>query len=158
MSNPTFASWNYDGRNGSELAPNIARVLDRRWMADWQELRAIARQPRAPVEGIILLELRARWEERRRRVRPVALPPMLGEVGPWREGVGHWARHAIKRGRTHVEPLVYVRRDWQGWSAWWSPWRIDGLGDPPRGMNAPGEREIKAAVDAWLVGRRVRLG
>lgn len=31
MSNPTFASWNYDGRNGSELAPNIARFLDRGW-------------------------------------------------------------------------------------------------------------------------------
>jgi hypothetical protein len=83
---------------------------------------------------------------------------MLGEVGPWREGVGRWSRHAIKRGRTHVEPLVYVRRDWQGWSAWWSAWRIGGLGEPPRGMVAPGEREIKAAVDAWLVGRRVRLG
>jgi hypothetical protein len=177
--NPSWGTFDYPGRNASALRPNLEATWDREARATWQAAQALARVPgvRPPAddaqllawaqgrattgaryEGIVLAELRQRWEERRRPVAPKP-PPMLGEVGPWRQdGIGRWGRHAIKRGRTHVGALVYVRRDYRDWSAWWSAWRIGGLGDPPRGMTAPGEREIKAAVDAWLVGRRVRLG
>jgi len=157
--NPAFGSYDYPGRGGSELRPNIEAALDRRWIADWQELRAIARQPRAPVDGIILLELRARWEARRRPV--VVEAPPLGTVGPWRDrpqfGQPAQARHAIKRGREHIASLVYVRRDYRGWSAWWCEWRIDGL-TAPKHMTAATEPEIKALVDGWLRAAGVRVG
>jgi hypothetical protein len=66
LSNPTFATFDYPGRGGSDLAPNLSAILDRRWLADWRELRSLARQPVGDYQGIVLQELRARWEARRR--------------------------------------------------------------------------------------------
>ena len=139
--NPTFASWNYDGRNGSELAPNLSAILDRRWMQDWQELRSIARQPRAPQEGIILLELRARWEERRRRVRPVA--PAWLTLGPWMPDTRYPGWFRAKVGRKTPEVLV---RGYNGrYEVIWWP---RGCGDRP---TVRGTWEaVRAACDAGL--------
>ena len=147
--NPTYGTYDYDGRNGSELAPNIARVLDRRWMQDWQELRSIARQPRAPVEGIILQELRARWEERRRRVRPVA--PAWFILGPWAPDTRYpgWFRAKVDR----KTPEVLVRSYNGRYEVIWWP---RGCGDRP---TVRGTWEaVRAACDAGLRAAGVRLG
>jgi len=139
------------GRGGSELRPNIEAVLDRRWLADWQELRAIARQPRAR-DGIILLELRARWTERRNRPRP-APPPWL-TLGPWAwaEGMwygGGWARAKPGRKTPEVRVRCYGGR-WEvvGWPR--------GCGDAPKVRGAL--EAVKAACDAGLRAAGVGLG
>ena len=178
--NPAYASWPFDGRGAPDRAPNIGRWLDRRWLADWRALRSIARVPvdlppadhaqlaawakGEPTTGprwerAVDVELRQRWEARRREPEPPPRPP-LGEVGPWRhrpQAWQRWARHAVKRGREHVHPLVYLRPEYGGKvAAEWCEWRIDGLVKPPRLVGS--EAEVKAAVDAWLVGQRVTGG
>lgn len=167
-------------RGESSLRPDLATILDRESWAAWRAIQALARVPgiRPPAdparwlewanggatdgdryEGIVAQELRERWHERRRPV--VREVPPLGTVGPWREGWRYgqrsWSRHAIRKGREHVEPLVYIRSGHRQWSAWWSAWKIAGLVAPAEVLTGRTEGEVRAAVDAWLTGARVRL-
>ena len=146
--NPTFASWNYDGRNGSELAPNLSAILDRRWMQDWQELRSIARQPRAPVEGIILQELRARWAERRSRAKPIPAPWLV--LGPWAPDTRYPGWFRAKVGRKTPEVLVRCYSGRYEVIRW-----PRGCGDRPTVRG--GWEAVKAACDAWLRAAGVGL-
>ena len=146
--NPHFGLYDYPGRNGSELRPNIESILDRRWMQDWQELRSIARQPRAPVEGIILQELRARWAERRSRAKPIPAPWLI--LGPWAPDTRYPGWFRAKVGRKTPEVLV---RCYSGrYEVIWWP---RGCGDRPTVRG--GWEAVKAACDAGLRAAGVGL-
>lgn len=163
-------------RGESDLRPNIEATMDRRALSAWRDLRALSRVPgeRPPAdrdgwtawargeatagpryEGIVLAELRARWIERR---RPVYRPPtMIGAVAGWCEfhkyGRSVWGRAAIKHGRTHVEPVVWIVPCYHGFRAEWAEWRIPGL--VPLACESRTVEAVRLLVDGRLRGERV---
>lgn len=162
----------------SDLRPNLEADLDRRALSAWRDLRALSRVPgeRPPADraqwpawargeatagprydGIVLAELRERWAARR---LPVVIEPQpIGSVAPWREFVKYgrwlWGRAAIRRGYTHIEPVVWIEPQYGGHRASWAAWRIPGLvALPCVGRTV---EEVRASVDAALRGQRVTL-
>ena len=176
MPNPAFGSFDYPGRNGSELRPNIEAALDREALSAWRALQALARVPgvRAPAdraqwgawasgeptsgpryESAADAAIRARWAARRVPKPAPVVPPWL-VLGPWRRvdrwSRATWVRCPITFGRERKTGAVEV--------SLYSPrWEV---GSWPRGA---GERPalrgeataVLAACDAALTAAGVRL-